>query len=51
MVYHKEREDEDISVLTYLLNNLPGAERNLRYCNDNEECLKKAEEKAKTGKI
>ncbi|MFA5394999.1 MAG: hypothetical protein WC346_03170 [Methanogenium sp.] len=42
----KMRDDEDIEVLTYLLKDLPGAERNIRYCRDNEECKKKAEEKA-----
>ena len=47
----KKREDESISVLTYLLKDLPGAERNIRYCNDNDECLVGAQERAKTGKI
>jgi len=45
------REDEDISVFTYLLKDLLGAERNVRYCNDKPECRKAAEEKGKTGKI
>lgn len=47
----KEREDEDISVFTYLLKDLPGAERNVRYCSDNPDCLRAAQEKGETGKI
>ena len=47
----KERGDENINVLTYFLKDLPGAERNIRYCNDNEECFAGAQEKLKTGKI
>ena len=47
----KTRDDEDIEVITYLLEDLPGAERNLRFCKDDEECRKKAEEKAKSRKI
>jgi hypothetical protein len=47
----KIREDEDIEVFTYLLKDLPGAERNVRYCRDNPECRRGAEEKGKTGEI
>jgi len=47
----KEREDSKISVLTYQLEGLEGAERNLKYCNDNQDCYLKALNKAKTGKI
>ncbi len=47
----KERDDAEIDVLTYLLESLQGAERNVRYCNDNPECLEGAREKAKTGKV
>lgn len=45
------RDDDDISVHTYLLKNLPGAERNIRYCNDSADCYNKAVEKGKTGEI
>ncbi len=41
-ICHKKRLDEDISVLTYPMKGLPGAEYNVRYCNDNPPCLKKA---------
>lgn len=47
----KERPDEDIDVLTYPLKDLPGGERNLKYCSDNDDCWKKAIEKSKTQKI
>ena len=47
----EERNDEDIDVLTYLLKDIPGAERNVKYCNDKTECKEGAEEKAKTGKV
>jgi hypothetical protein len=47
----KEREDRFISVLTYPLKDLPGGFVNLKYCNDNPDCLKLAQEKAKTEKI
>ena len=48
---NKERQDQDINVYTYYLKDIPNAERNLRYCNDNPECLEKAREKGKTGKL
>ena len=41
----QERSDEKIDVLTYGLEGLPGAEINLKYCNDNEDCEKGAIEK------
>lgn len=47
----RKKEDSLISVMTYFLKGLPGAERNLKYCNDIEECLQKAREKAKTGEM
>ena len=47
-ICHRERPDDKIDVLTYSLKNLEGAERNLKYCNDNEECKNKAMEKSKT---
>lgn len=34
----KLRDDKDISVVTYPLKDLPGAERNLNYCNDDPSC-------------
>ena len=37
-ICHEERPDQYISVLTYLLSDFPGAERNLKYCNDKESC-------------
>lgn len=47
----KIRDDEDIEILSYLLEGLPGAERNLRFCKDDKECREKANEKAKSRKI
>lgn len=53
----KMREDEDVSVLTYGLEEFKDTngnyygERNLKYCNDNPECFLLAKEKAKTHKI
>jgi len=47
---NKERPDRSISVLTYSLKDLPNAERNFRYCNDNDECLATAEKNARAGK-
>ena len=47
----KERDDENISVYTYPIPDIPGAERNWRYCNDNQECLDKAIVQGKTGKV
>lgn len=46
-----ERPDHRISVLTYGIGNFPGAERNLKYCNDKDECYEKAVAKSRTGKI
>lgn len=42
------RPDSKISVLSYHLKDLPGAERNLRYCNDKSECVDGAKEKSLT---
>lgn len=47
----KTRPDAKISVLTYPLKDLPHAERNLKYCNDDQWCLAKAKLKAKTQTI
>ena len=47
----KERPDEKISVITYPIKNLPGAERNLKYCNDDKNCIKKAIKKSEIKKI
>ncbi len=44
----EERPDNKIEVLTYPLKGLPGAERNLKYCNDKEDCQQRAIEKSKT---
>lgn len=46
----KAREDRYIAVLTYSLKDFVSASVNLKYCNDNYECHKKAVEKASTGK-
>ena len=48
-ICHQKRLDEFISVLTYSPKNLPNLKRNLKYCNDNPNCLKKAQEKANKG--
>ena len=45
------RADKYISVLTYPLSNLPGGERNLKYCNDNSKCELETQAKALTGKM
>lgn len=50
-ICREERPDANISVLTYPLKDLPRSTRNLKYCNDRDECHKKAIEKSKTGKI
>ena len=50
-ICHKERPDDRIDVLTYPMEGLPGAEINLKYCNDNEDCRQKAIEKSKTQKL
>lgn len=47
----KEREDKFISVISYFLKLLPGAEVNLKYCNDKSDCLEGAIEKAKTKEL
>ncbi len=47
----RKREDHDIEVLTYRLKSLPGGERNLKYCADNDDCYNKAMEKSKTGEL
>jgi len=46
-----ERPDEKIDVLTYFLQNLPGGQRNLKHCNDNQTCIEEAIKKSKTGLI
>lgn len=48
---HEKRPDDNISVLTYSLKDCPGAERNFKYCNDKDECLKVASNNAGAGKI
>ena len=47
----KRRLDKFISVITYPLKGLPGATRNLKYCNDSPGCERLARQTAKTGKI
>lgn len=47
----KERPDEKISVISYPMKRLPGAEINLKYCNDNQECEKEAIKKSKTEEL
>ena len=47
----EERPDRFITVLTYPLKNLLGGRRNLKYCNDKNECIEKAVAKAKTREI
>ncbi len=41
----EERDDDKISVVSYPIEGLPGAERNVKYCNDKETCIKGAHEK------
>ena len=50
-ICHEERPDKKISVITYSLKKLSNAERNLKYCNDNPDCINKANLKAQTGEI
>lgn len=38
--------DDDCSVITYELRDVPGAQRNLKYCKFNNDCTVKAYEKA-----
>ena len=45
------RPDDKIWVITYPLKGLPGAERNLKYCNDNKECMNAALKRSQEGKI
>ena len=47
----KIRHDPEIDVITYPLFGFEGAEVNLKYCNDNDDCYNQAKEKAKTGKF
>lgn len=47
----QQREDRNIAVLSYPLKDLPNAERNIRFCNDDEKCRDGAIEKSKTGKL
>lgn len=48
-VCHEVRPDEKITVMTYPLKGFIGAERNLKYCNDNDSCYEQALIKAKEG--
>lgn len=50
-ICHKERPDANISVKIYALKDIPGGTRNLKYCNDNDDCRERAIEKSKTQKI
>lgn len=43
-VCKKTRRDADISVHTYQIPGFKGAERNVKYCNDNMQCFKGAKE-------
>ena len=47
----KVRPDNCISVITYPLKNIKYVERNLKYCNDNIDCVEKANKKADAGKF
>ena len=47
----KERPDEKISVLTYPMKDLPSAEVNIKYCNDNPKCWEGALDKRKRGDL
>ncbi len=47
----KERDDEDIEVLTYPMKNIPNAERNVRYCSDNPDCFSSAQEMREKGSV
>ena len=47
----EERPDERIDVITYPMKGLPGAEINLKYCNDNVSCIDAAYKQAGTGKL
>lgn len=45
----KERPDAYISVASGFIKELPGAQINIRYCNDNPECDRVAHESAAKG--
>jgi len=47
----RRRHDRYISVISYPLKDLPGAERNVKYCNDDEDCVAKARGKAGKGEL
>lgn len=47
----EERPDNMIQVLSYPLIDMPGAERNLKFCHDRPECRAGAIEKSKTRRI
>ena len=47
----EERPDNRINVMSYFLKSLGGATRNLKYCNDKEECLKEAKKRSESGEI
>lgn len=50
-ICHDERPDANIHVITYVLSDLPGAERNLKYCEDRPTCVEGAIERAKARTI
>lgn len=45
----RERLDKDVSVLTYEIKKLRGMFRNIKYCNDVDECLAKAKKLKEKG--
>jgi len=47
----QERPDEFISTLSYPVVDMPGATRNLNYCNDKDSCYWIVKAKSKIGKI
>ena len=47
----EERPDEKISVVSSVLDGLPNAEINIRYCNDKFKCEKLAFQAADNGKF
>ncbi len=47
----RARRDDQIGLITYPLKIAPTAERNLKFCKDNSECVEKANERAKSGAV
>lgn len=47
----KQREDQDIEVITYPISDFPFGERNYKYCVDDNACHEKALIKSKEGTI